>query len=287
MNRELGQLSEKKKKTIVPWSSLLTSKPVWALIIAQLGHDWAIFFISTYIPKYLKIVLSLNFKTAGRYIALSYGVAYIFSIVCGGIGGYLIRRGVTTVTFSRKFFTFLCNEIELPLKLVGFTSKTYSFAATIVPGVFLVLASYVSHDLAIGFIVLCNALMGAFYAGNRVNVLDICPNYTASLLGLVNGIGAISGIIAIFLTGVLTQSQVLYPFQLINCLADNFFRSKHSRDEWNTVFWITFAVLIVTTLVYLIWASGEKQSWNDDSEEENWLKKLLARKAPIIVEGDI
>lgn len=45
--------------------------------------------------------------------------------------------------------------------------------------------------------------MGAFYAGNRVNVLDICPNYTATLLGLVNGIGATGGVVAIFAAGIL------------------------------------------------------------------------------------
>lgn len=58
--------------------------------------------------------------------------------------------------------------------------------------------------------------MGAFYAGNRVNVFDICPNYTASLLGLVNGLGAIAGIIAIFTTGILTPnvlfSNLFYYF---------------------------------------------------------------------------
>ncbi len=43
----------------------------------------------------------------------------------------------------------------------------------------------------------------------------------------------------------------------------------------------------MTTLVYLIWASGEKQSWNDNPEEENWLRKLFTRKAKIIVEDEI
>lgn len=52
--------------------------------------------------------------------------------------------------------------------------------------------------------------MGAFYAGNRVNVLDICPNYTASLLGLVNGLGAIAGIVALFSTGVLAPNVFLF-----------------------------------------------------------------------------
>lgn len=51
------------------------------------------------------------------------------------------------------------------------------------------------------------------------------------------------------------------------------------------MFWITFGVLTVTTLVYVIWASGDKQSWNDDPSEENWLRELLDRRFKS--EGDI
>lgn len=78
-------------------------------------------------------------------------------------------------------------------------------SATFFPGLFIVLASYTEFKaLAVTWIILSMGTMGAFYAGNRVNVLDICPNYTASLLGLVNGLGAIGGIIALFSTGTLT-----------------------------------------------------------------------------------
>lgn len=34
-------------------------------------------------------------------------------------------------------------------------------------------------------------------------------------------------------------------------------------NEWRTVFWITFAVFVVTTIIYCIWASGDLQAWND------------------------
>jgi hypothetical protein len=34
-------------------------------------------------------------------------------------------------------------------------------------------------------------------------------------------------------------------------------------NEWRIVFWIAFVVFNVTNLVYVIWASGEIQPWND------------------------
>lgn len=46
--------------------------------------------------------------------------------------------------------------------------------------------------------------MGGYYAGVKVNVLDLCPNYSASLMGLNNGLGAFCGFITPYLAGVLT-----------------------------------------------------------------------------------
>lgn len=108
LNQEIGKLTETRKISHVPWCSLLTSKPVWALIIAQLGHDWALFFIGSYISKFFRNYLGLSFKTSGRFIALAYLIAWIFSIFCGYVGGFLISRKIITITRSRKFFTFLC-----------------------------------------------------------------------------------------------------------------------------------------------------------------------------------
>lgn len=34
-------------------------------------------------------------------------------------------------------------------------------------------------------------------------------------------------------------------------------------SEWQTVFWITLAMFVVTTLVFLIWSSGDVQYWNN------------------------
>lgn len=34
-------------------------------------------------------------------------------------------------------------------------------------------------------------------------------------------------------------------------------------SEWRLVFWVTFVVFVVTTIVYVIWASGDVQPWNE------------------------
>lgn len=62
-------------------------------------------------------------------------------------------------------------------------------------------------------------------------------------MAVTNGIGALTGILGPFLVGILTTNRSLY--------------------EWRIVFWIAFGVFNVTNIVYVIWASGEIQPFND------------------------
>lgn len=45
------------KLPLTPWIKIITSAPVWGLIVAQVGHDWGLFTIITDLPKYMKQVL--------------------------------------------------------------------------------------------------------------------------------------------------------------------------------------------------------------------------------------
>lgn len=38
---------------------------------------------------------------------------------------------------------------------------------------------------------------------------------------------------------------------------------NRSVTEWRVVFWIAFVIFNVTNIVYIIWASGDVQPWND------------------------
>lgn len=87
------------------------------------------------------------------------------------------------------------------------------------------------------------ATMGGFYPGMKVNALDLSPNYAGTLMAVTNGIGALTGILGPYLVGILTPNTSLY--------------------EWRVVFWIAFGVFNVTNVVYIIWASGEIQPFND------------------------
>lgn len=72
--------------------------------------------------------------------------------------------------------------------------------------VFIIAISYAQYNwvaVVICFILAMSA-MGGFYTGAQANFLDLCPNYSGALMGLVNGTGAVCGFLVPYLTGLLT-----------------------------------------------------------------------------------
>lgn len=43
-----------------PWLSMLSSGPMWGLMIGQIAHDWALFMINADLPKYMKSVMKFS-----------------------------------------------------------------------------------------------------------------------------------------------------------------------------------------------------------------------------------
>lgn len=68
-----------------------------------------------------------------------------------------------------------------------------------------------------------------------------------------------------------TRKCFIFPIKVYNflypCLSIPFSKLKQSTIlEWRIVFWISFVIFLVTTVVYTIWASGEVQPWNYPKE---------------------
>lgn len=118
----------------------------------------------------------------------------------------------------------------------------------------------------------------------KVNPLDLSPNYAGVLMAITNGIGAITGIIAPYLVGVLTPN-VSFKINLLNWNFNDFINSifQSLLSEWRTVFWIAFGVFNVTNLAYILGASGEVQPFNSpetikDAEKPKEGKEIIPTK---------
>uniref|UniRef100_A0A6B2ED52 Putative permease of the major facilitator superfamily protein n=1 Tax=Phlebotomus kandelakii TaxID=1109342 RepID=A0A6B2ED52_9DIPT len=223
LKEELGTLERDKSLPPTPWRAIFTSGPMLALICAQVGHDWGFFIMVTDLPKYMSDVLRFSIKENGIYSSLPYALMWIVAILTGFLSDWTIAKKYLTITAARKWFTGI---------------------AAVGPAIFIVGASYAGCDRTTVVILFTIAMgiMGTFYPGMKVNPLDLSPNYAGTLMAITNGIGAITGILAPYVVGVMTPNR--------------------SISEWRLVFWIAFIIFVVTTVVYSIWASGEVQPWN-------------------------
>ncbi|XP_056643227.1 sialin-like isoform X2 [Diorhabda sublineata] len=225
LKKALENVSEEKRQ--IPWREILTSAPLWALVAAQIGHDWGFFTMVTDLPTYMSDVLKFNVKENGIWTSLPYAVMWLVSMGSGWLCDWLVSSGCLGITFARKLFTTI---------------------ASLGPAIFIMIASYSGCDryLTVAMFTIAMGFMGPFYCGMKVNALDLAPNYAGTLMAIVNGIGAITGIIAPYLAGALTED--------------------HTLKQWRTVFWITFAIFNVTNIIYCLFGSAEEQRWNDPSQ---------------------
>lgn len=207
-----------------PWGPILKSVPLWGLVIAQIGHDWGLFTIITDLPKYMSSVLHFSVKSNGIISGMPYLVMWIFAIISGWIVDWLVAVKRVDVTLVRKIFVSI---------------------ASIGPSVGIIAASYAGCDkvLTSVFFIFGMGTMGAFIPSLKVNALDLSPNFAGTLMALVGGIGAISGIFTPYLVGVIAKDSTLL--------------------QWRIVFWIAVSVLVGTNTIYLFLGSGKRQWWND------------------------
>ncbi|GLV45086.1 Dietary and metabolic glutamate transporter [Carabus blaptoides fortunei] len=228
LEKEIGANTGNKDNMNIPWKAILMSVPLWALVFAQIGHDWGFFIMVTDLPIYMSEVLKFNIKDNGILSSLPYIVMWIMSMLSAWLCDWLIDRNTVTVSFARKLFTTI---------------------ASIGPAVFIIAASYAGCDKITVVALFCigMGLMGTFYPGMKVNALDLSSNYAGTIMAIVNGIGAIAGIVTPILVGNITQN--------------------HTVAEWQIVFWISFAVLVVTNIIFVIFASADEQWWNKPQEE--------------------
>jgi fucose permease len=85
------------------------------------------------------------------------------------------------------------------------------------PAVFMISASYsgCNRTLVVALFTLSLAVMSFHYTGMKLNALDLSPNYSGTLMGLVNGLGVFAGMLAPYIIGILTPEQTLQEWRII------------------------------------------------------------------------
>ncbi|KAJ1352113.1 putative vesicular glutamate transporter eat-4 [Parelaphostrongylus tenuis] len=170
----------------IPWKAIMTSKPVWAIIVANFARSWTFYLLLQNQLTYMREALDMNISHSGVLAALPHAVMGLVVLVGGQLADFLRSNKYLSTTAVRKLFN--CG---------GFGGEALFL---------LIVAHTKSESTAVLALVLAVGCSGFAISGFNVNHLDIAPRYAAILMGFSNGIGTLAGLTCPIVTEKFTAS---------------------------------------------------------------------------------
>ena len=209
-----------KASELPPLKDLIKNKPLWAIIVAHFCSNWPLFVFISWLPIYVKNGLGIDYQDETAIFIALILIPSIVSVIFVNLGGYL------SDLFVKKGYRVI--KIRRTSTIIGFGGAALSLG--ILPSVQTVLGVTVMLSIT-------NMCAGLGTGGFSVNHADIGPKHTGSLMGITNTIATIPGIIGVAITGVLVDLT----------------------GSFDSVFYLTSAILLFGGSFYLIFASAESQ----------------------------
>ncbi|XP_023322826.1 putative inorganic phosphate cotransporter isoform X3 [Eurytemora carolleeae] len=208
----------------VPWKSILTSVPVWALVVTHMAQNWGFYTLLTELPTYMKNILHFDIKANAFISALPYLLMWLFALFISFLTDFTIDHNLLSRNSARKVF----NSVAFML-----------------PGLFLILAGYSGCNVntTIVFLTLAGGINGAHYSGFMSTHLDMSPNFAGTLLGITNGFANIMGFLAPAFTGYIINGH-------------------QDLSHWQLVFFVAALVYFAGNVVFVVLGSTKEQPWN-------------------------
>lgn len=190
LNRET---EEKKVKLKTPWKSIATSKPFWAILVAKSAESWGTYTQLTELPAYLHGVMQFRIEKNGIFSALPQIGLMVMYVILIVVIEYLVKRNVS-MTIIRKTLNSIGTFIPMvALVIIGFLNKDYA-------------------TLAVVLFVICGTVHSGEIQGNELNVMDIAPNFSDVVLGIINTIAHMWSLVAPLFAGWVVKDEVSWYF---------------------------------------------------------------------------
>ncbi|XP_066276385.1 vesicular glutamate transporter 1-like isoform X3 [Branchiostoma lanceolatum] len=227
-----------------PWKEILTSAPVYAILVTDTAFKWTLYLLLTNSPSYYMQAFDMQVEASG----LITGMPFLFLALClpiaGSVGDWMRTKEVMSTTNVRRLFNTVGLSLEaLCFLIIGCTNSSVASMTLLSVGM-------ASAGLTLS-------------SGYNVNALDISPRYASIIMGLSGAIATFSGILCPIVVGTITVDK--------------------TAKQWGYVFIISAVILIASVVVYFFLASGETQPWSNpkppsvdtdaDDEEDVFVKK--------------
>ena len=215
-------------KGAIPWMKLLTSLPVWAVVLGNICYNFPFFMLLAVLPQYMKEILQFDIKSNGFYSMLPYIMLFVCTNLWANICDRLHTRKILSTTAIRKLSTVI---------------------GTLIPDILYVIISFLDCDYSLVVVVLMSCaigLSGTNMQGYLINPYDIAPQYATAILCLGNTVGVATGIVSPYIVAAMTVDK--------------------SREEWQGVFFLTSALGVACMTFYLVFGSGKQMEWTKTSK---------------------
>lgn len=220
LNCTIG-LSYMQYQKSIPWKSLFTSLPLYAIAMSHFSENWGFYTMMTELPTFLHDITDNDLSEIGMLSAIPYFFMSVTIVSGGQIADFLRSRNILSTVAVRKIFT--CS---------AFLSQV----------ILMIVIAYVMTPVVVMVCLTISIGMGGFaWSGFNANMLDIAPQYAGLVMGISNTLASIPGIVAPIVAGQIVQNK--------------------SPDEWRIVFYVVAAVYCVGAAFYGIFASGKLQHW--------------------------
>ena len=209
-----------KASELPPLKDLIKNKPLWAIIVAHFCSNWPLFVFISWLPIYIKNGLGIDYQDETAIFIALILIPSLVSVIFVNLGGYL------SDLFVKKGYRVI--KIRRASTIIGFGGAALCLG--ILPSVQTIVGVTVMLSIT-------NMCAGLGTGGFSVNHADIGPKHTGSLMGITNTIATIPGIMGVAITGVLVDLT----------------------GSFDSVFYLTSAILVFGGSFYLIFASAESQ----------------------------
>ncbi|XP_029824809.3 LOW QUALITY PROTEIN: solute carrier family 17 member 9 [Ixodes scapularis] len=188
----------------VPWIAYFRSPSFWVILLAHFTENNSYFILISWLPTYFHE----RFPEAQMWVfnMVPWIITPICSIGGGTLADYLIKRG-HPVSRVRKLLEMACQLSKAAL---------------------LPLVPWCSYAGALTCVTLAVASSGFHNSGVFINPQDIAPLHAGSVFGLMNTVGAIPGVVGVYLVGYVVDATrswalIFHTTALLNVLGCGFF----------------------------------------------------------------
>uniref|UniRef100_A0A1I8P2I3 Major facilitator superfamily (MFS) profile domain-containing protein n=1 Tax=Stomoxys calcitrans TaxID=35570 RepID=A0A1I8P2I3_STOCA len=215
----------------IPWRAIMTSVPLWAILITQCGQSWAFYTQLTELPTYMNNILHFDIQSNAVLNAIPYLTSWLVGIGCSAVADWMLERRYITTLTSYKFWNSIASFIpSLGLIGVGYVGCSWQWVTFMLAGV--------------------GSFAGAIYPGNQMNHISLSPAYAGTMYGITNSAANICGFLAPYVIGLIINHN-------------------ETMLQWRKVFWLAGGLNIAGNIIYILFASAEEQSWSRPTATAN------------------